>query len=78
DGQGTILSNFYWNYPWAFVCFSIVLILLLAASHRKKSAACYESVVQCGYWLLTIWFGGALIANEISFTPWFSLSGEHF
>ena len=76
DGHGRALSNIYWDYSWTYTAFTVLLICLAIAWQYNKKAILYEITIRCGYWLLIVWVGFALIAMEMSFVPDLHLHGE--
>ena len=77
-GQGVVISNFYWEFSWIGIVVGALLTAVLIICHVKKRHSLYEATFYFGMWLLIVWFGFSLSANEASFLGYSGLTGRRF
>jgi hypothetical protein len=78
QGTGARISHLYWDYSWVGIIVAVLLAGTLVLFHIRKLHALYDSAFYLGMWLLVPWFGGALVALNVSFVGWWSAGFEHF
>ena len=78
DGQGSALSNFFWNYRWIGAMGTAGLIFIVVVAHCRQQNRLYECVVYLGLLLQLLWCATGMIAMESAFIGWTNLRGVHY